>query len=95
PDVATPVLLRAIANAIAPVPDLQPAEVVPIADALLQRWSRPSTPPASPRIETVDQDDRRWLWLAVLCLMGIEMWIRRARSVESARDVREEAARVA
>jgi len=94
-DVATPVLLRAIANAIAPVPDLQPAEVVPIADALLQRWSRPSTPPASPRIETVDQDDRRWLWLAVLCLMGIEMWIRRARSVDAARDVREEAARVA
>ena len=94
-DVATPVLLRAIANAIAPVPDLQPAEVVPIADALLQRWSRPSAPPASPRIETVDHDDRRWLWLAVLCLMGIEMWIRRARSVDAARDVREEAARVA
>ena len=43
-DLATPVLLRSIANAIADVPDLQRAEVVPIADAVLQRWSRPPAP---------------------------------------------------
>ena len=94
-DVATPVLLRSIANAIATIPDLQRAEVVPIADALLQQWSRPSTPPASPRIETVEQDDRRWLWLAVLCLLGLEMWIRRARTADEANEHREETARVA
>jgi hypothetical protein len=94
-DVATPVLLRSIANAIAAIPDLQRAEVVPIADALLQQWSRPSTPPASPRIETVEQDDRRWLWLAVLCLLGLEMWIRRARQADEANEHREETARVA
>lgn len=94
-DVATPVLLRSIANAIAAIPDLQRAEVVPIADALLQQWSRPSTPPASPRIETVEQDDRRWLWLAVLCLLGLEMWIRRARTADEANEHREETARVA
>ena len=43
-DVATPVLLRSIANALAPPLDLQRAEVVPIADAVLQRWSRPPAP---------------------------------------------------
>jgi hypothetical protein len=94
-DVATPVLLRSIANAIAAIPDLQRAEVVPIADALLQRWSRPSTPPASPRIGTVEQDDRRWLWLAALCLLGLEMWIRRARPSDAAHEQHEEDARVA
>jgi len=93
-DVATPLLLRAMANAIAAVPDLQRAEVVPIADALLRQWSRPAVP-ASPRIETVEQDDRRWLWLAALCLLGFEMWIRRARRAVDARDHREETARVA
>ena len=39
---------------------------MPIADAVLQRWSRPAAPMASPRIEAMDQDDRRWLWIAVL-----------------------------
>jgi hypothetical protein len=94
-DVATPLLLRAIANAIAAVPDLRSAEVVPIADEQLREWSRPSMPPALPRIETVDQDDRRWVWLAVLCLLGLETWIRRARPVDAARDAQEEDARVA
>ena len=82
-------------NAIAVIPDLQPAEVVPIADALLRQWSRPSTPPASPRIETVDQDDRRWLWLAALCLLVLEMWIRRARPADASHGPRREDARVA
>jgi hypothetical protein len=94
-DVAAPLLLRAIANAIAAVPDLQPAEVVPIADARLRQWSRPAAPLASPRIETVEQDDRRWLWLAALCLLGLEMWIRRVRRDVEASDHREETARVA
>jgi hypothetical protein len=94
-DVTTPLLLRAMANAIAAVPDLQRAEVVPIAEARLRQWSRPSLPPASPRIETVDQDDRRWLWLAALCLLGLEMWIRRARHADTPREAHEETSRVA
>jgi hypothetical protein len=93
-DVAAPLLLRAMANAIAVVPDLQRAEVVPIADARLRQWSRPAAP-ASPRIETVDQDDRRWLWLAALCLLGLEQWIRRARRDVEASGHREEIAHVA
>lgn len=94
-DVATPLLLRSIANAMATMPDLQRAEVVPIAAAQLTEWSRPSAPIASPRIENLDQDDRRWLWLAVLCLLGLEMWIRRGRRTDEADERREEIARVA
>jgi hypothetical protein len=94
-DLATPILVRAIANAMAQVPDLQAAEVMPITDAQLQRWSRPSTPTSSPRTETVDEDDRRWLWLTVLCLLALEMWIRRVRTGAVANDRSEDRARVA
>jgi hypothetical protein len=94
-DVATPLLLRAIANAIAVPPDLQPAEVVPIADAVLQQWSRPAAPLSSPRIQSVDEDDRRWLWLVALLLMALEMWMRRASAAERVGEGRQEDARVA
>ncbi|MGH9141450.1 MAG: BatA domain-containing protein [Vicinamibacterales bacterium] len=94
-DVATPVLLRAIANALADVPDLHDAELVPIADEVLRRWSRPSAPPVSPRIETVDRDDRRWLWIVVLVLLSIETWMRRQRPAHLDSADREERARVA
>ncbi len=88
---ATPVLLRSIANAIAPLPDLQAAEVMPIADELLRQWSRPPAPVASPRIDTVEQDDRRWLWLAVVCLLALETWMRRVRPVTVERRAAEDA----
>jgi hypothetical protein len=84
-DFVTPVLLRSLANGIASAADLGAAEVVPIADAVLQRWSRPAAPVTSPRIDTVEQDDRRWLWVAALGLLALETWIRRARSVDAAR----------
>jgi hypothetical protein len=76
-DFVTPVLLRSIANGIASAADLGAAEVVPIADAVLQRWSRPAAPVTSPRIDTVEQDDRRWLWVAALGLLALETWTRR------------------
>ncbi|MCU1381400.1 MAG: hypothetical protein JWL71_97 [Acidobacteria bacterium] len=94
-DIVTPVLLRAIANAIVVSPDLQRAEVTPIADAVLQQWSRPAAPLPKLRIETLDRDDRRWLWLAVLGLLALEGWMRRPRAAEAARDAHEEKARVA
>jgi hypothetical protein len=94
-DVATPLLLQAIANAIAVPPDLQSAEVVPIADAVLRQWSRPAAPLSSPRIETVDEDDRRWLWLAALLLMALEMWLRRTRTADLVGEGRREDVRVA
>ena len=94
-DLATPVLLRSIANGIATVPDLQQTEVMPIPDAVLKQWSRPPAPVASPRIETVDHDDRRWWWLAVLCLLVLEHWIRGERPVTASRQRTEADARVA
>lgn len=94
-DVATPVLLRSIADAIADVPTLQNAEVVPIADEVLQRWTRTAAPVTEPRVETVEQDDRRWLWVAVLCLLALESWVRRARSAQVSRERETEQARVA
>ena len=94
-DVVTPVLLRSIANAIAELSDLRRAEVLPIADAVLQQWSHPSAPVASPRVDTVDQDDRRGLWLAALGLLALEMWIRRSRTGDAVHRRREEDARVA
>jgi hypothetical protein len=94
-DLVTPVLLRAIANAIGAPADLQGVEVVPIADAVLQRWSRSAAPVSSPRIESMDEDDRRWLWLAALLLMALEIWIRRAPTADGMSTSRQEDARVA
>jgi hypothetical protein len=94
-DMVTPLLLRAIANAIADVPDLQREEVVPIAEAVLQRWSRPAAPVTSPRSDTVERDDRGWLWIAALCLLAIESWMRRVRSTGKPQVRPEEQARVA
>jgi len=88
---ATPVLLRSIANAIAPLPDLRAAEVMPIADEVLRQWSRPPAPVVSPRMDTVEQDDRRWLWLAVVCLLALETWMRRARPAAVERRAAEDA----
>jgi hypothetical protein len=89
------VLLRSIANAIASVPDLRADEVVAIADPVLRQWSRPPAPMTAPRINTVDRDDRRWLWGAVLGLLALETWLRRSRTADAVREHREEDARVA
>jgi MYXO-CTERM domain-containing protein len=94
-DLATPVLLRSIANAMASMPDPRATEVVPIADAVLQRWSRPAPPVTLARIGTVEQDDGRWLWLAALALLALESWIRRARPVDGLAARQEERAHVA
>lgn len=86
-DIVTPLLMRAVANGIAPAPDLQPAEVLPIADRSLGEWSRPASVPAAPTAEALrrsdSDDDRRWFWIAVLCLIALETWMRRARAAKS------------
>jgi hypothetical protein len=94
-NLATPLLLRSIANAIADIPDLQRTEVMPIGDAVLQRWSRPPAPSISPRPENVDQDDRRWFWTAALALLVLETWFRRARPAEVPHAEEREQTRVA
>jgi len=83
-DVVTPILLRAVVNAVAPAPVAADAEIVPIADAQLQAWSRPAVVSPQPRIDAIDDDDRRWFWIAVLFLLGVEGWMRRARRDDAA-----------
>jgi hypothetical protein len=90
----TPLLLRAMANGIAAPPDLRAAEVLPIPDAQLERWTRPAAPVTAPRIDRVERDDRRGLWALVLGLLALETWVRRARPA-GAIEAHEENARVA
>jgi hypothetical protein len=93
-DVVTPILLRAIANATAAPPDLHRAEIVPIADAQFRDWSRPAPPVGTPSLNTIDEDDCRWLWLTALALLAVETWMRRVRATTT-REHAPEVARVA
>ena len=74
---ATAVLLRSMLDAMAPAASFESAEVIAIADAQLRAWSREPGQAAAPRRETIDEDDRRALWIAVLILLGVETWMRR------------------
>ena len=93
-DLVTALLMRSVVNSLADPPNFQAAEVVPIPDRVLSEWSRPAPPVTAPRVDTVDQDDRRWLWLTTVLLLAVEMWMRRAR-MTAAREDSPEAARVA
>jgi hypothetical protein len=76
----TPLLLRALINGLGARPDLLGAEVLPIPDTQLQAWTRPAAPVAAPRIDRVEQDDRRGLWALVLALLALEALVRRTRT---------------
>ena len=91
---ATPILLRAIVNSLAPTDEPSGTDVLPIPDDQLRTWTRPPIAVTSPQMDTVDRDDRRWPWGAVLALLAVEWWMRRAR--RAGEEMRElEAARVA
>jgi hypothetical protein len=78
----TPLLLRAMVNALGGPPDLRQAEVLPVPDSQLRAWSRPAPPVTAPRVDRVERDDRRGLWILVLALLALETWIRRAKAEE-------------
>ena len=46
---------------------------------LLAKWTRPPLPPGDDAWPRSRDSDGRWLWLAVLALMGLETYVRRAR----------------
>ena len=52
-------------------------EILTIPDAELRAWERPAGDVRSPRVNTIDQDDRRWWWAAVLVLLILETVMRR------------------
>jgi Aerotolerance regulator N-terminal len=45
--------------------------------ATLAAWSRPAPPIADTDVHHAESNDGRWLWLAALVLIGLEMWLRR------------------
>jgi Aerotolerance regulator N-terminal len=90
----TPLLLRAMVNALGGPPDLRQAEVLPIPEPQLRSWSRPPAPVTAPRVDRVERDDRRGLWILVLALLALETWVRRVKAEEKT-STYEEDARVA
>src|SRR5262245_29346993 len=78
----TPLLVRAMANALGGPPDLRQAEVLPIPESQLRGWSRPPAPVTAPRVDRVERDDRRGLWILVLAVLALETWVRRAKAEE-------------
>ena len=91
---STLLLLRSLANNSAAPEAAMQAELLPIADGQLRAWTRPSAPVTAPRVETVERDDRRWLWVGVLALLAVEAWMRRARR-DAVDTIDQETARVA
>ena len=79
-DFATPLLLRATLNSLAPRPSPFQVEVLAIPDATLGNWQRPPGDVMAPDNRRLDEDDRRWLWAAALALLAVEGWMSRARS---------------
>jgi len=69
-------LERAALNAIGDHRLPVDAETLAIPDAQLNAWSRAAGPAPPPRLETVERDDRRWLWIGVLTLLVLEWRIR-------------------
>jgi hypothetical protein len=90
-NLVTPLLLRAMVNALGGPPDLHATEVLPIPDAQLQAWSRPASPVVAPPVDQVERDDRWGLWLLVLTLLALETWVRRARTAPAAAPYKEDA----
>ena len=78
----TPLLLRAMVNALGGPPDLRQAEVLPIPESQLRAWSRPPAPVTAPPVDRVERDDRRGLWVLVIALLALETWVRRAKAEE-------------
>lgn len=86
-------LTRAGLNALGPRRPEGDAEVLSIPDAQLAAWTRAPGPAPAPRLNTIDWDDGRWLWIAALMLLGVEWWMRRPAS--AAFTYRQEDSRVA
>lgn len=85
-DVLVPTLLRAIAASLAPADDPKASDILPIPDTQLRAWTRSPGPAPPPRPDTVERDDRRWLWGLALVLLLIETRMRRASTAAQPAD---------
>jgi hypothetical protein len=96
-DPVIPAILRAVVDGIGGDVERPADEIVAIGDDQLRDWSRAPGPAAPPRPETIERDDRRWVWGLVLALLALETWMRRPRALTPAivESPNEETARVA
>lgn len=69
-------LVRAALHAVSAATPAHELETAIVDDATLALWSR-ETPAAPATATTGTESDGRWVWLAVLVLLGIETWLRR------------------
>jgi hypothetical protein len=69
-------LVAAVTRAASAGETLRESEPVALPDDVLRDWERPATA-VNPRGGDETSPDGRWLWLAVLLLIGVEEWVRR------------------
>lgn len=75
---AADVVMRLLQRVSAP-PLVEPQMIAP---EQLEKWTRPPGPP-SDAAPIADEGDRRWVWLAVLALLGVEWFVRRRAAREA------------
>jgi hypothetical protein len=80
------------ANA-SPGPSLADRETLAIPDVDLRAWERPASDVRLEQstLSSIEHDDRRWLWAAVVALLAVETWLRRSRRDGTAAEEREDA----
>lgn len=74
-----------------------PNEILPIPDSQLRGWERSAGEVRTPRLDTLEHDDRRWWWAAALLLIALETWMRRIQPtrVDKEDTISQETVRVA
>ena len=87
----SPALLHAIEHAVSNVTPLREYEPARVAADSLRMWERPPANITRPRVTNAwvappTESDGRWVWLAVLMMLGVESWLRRSRP-NASRDV--------
>ena len=78
-------LIAAAAGAAAARPPASEIDPAVRAEAELRSWERPPAEGVRPATDPAGRSDGRWVWLAVLALLGVETLMRRApRAVAAA-----------
>ena len=77
-------ITRAALNARLDLAALGEHEPAQIPGAVLASWTRSPSPPDAEAWRRTTDSDGRWLWAAVLGLLGVETWLRRERAARAA-----------
>ena len=81
-------IVESVARSLGPPAEQAAIEILPISQTQLRAWTREPGPAGqSIAPETLDQDDRRWLWAATLLLLLIEGLMRRQRGPAASQEV--------